>query len=211
MLRRTTDTSLEKGDPLLLYIHLTWWQFLPRTKCHTHRFAVRRDGMRKFKNIKTWNCDYCLHLQPNEIFLFFKATFKKSRSVYMFFQHFKCAFLQESLTLNSRGTRLSYLISCVDVLTLLLYMHMALVCTWLEQNVWFWFVRFAPRNNNMGKSPELSCVRSRSCIIVVNKVSFSPGSSLSIFLQHPWVTSSLAMYLGKVSVMLSSVTIDVFL
>ena len=73
-----------KGDPLLLYIHLTWWQFLPRTKCHTHRFAVRRDGMRKFKNIKTWNCDYCLHLQPNEIFLFFKATFKKSRSIYMF-------------------------------------------------------------------------------------------------------------------------------
>ena len=144
-------------------------------------------------------------------FSFLQSNLQEIKKCLYVFQHFKCAFLQESLTLNSRGTRLSYLISCVDVLTLLLYMHMALVCTWLEQNVWFWFVRFAPRNNNMGKSPELSCVRSRSCIIVVNKVSFSPGSSLSIFLQHPWVTSSLAMYLGKVSVMLSSVTIDVFL
>lgn len=206
MLRRTTDTSLEKGDPLLLYVHLTWWQFLPRTKCHTHRFAVRRDGMRKFKNIKTWNCDYCLHLQPNEIFFSSKQP-SRNQEVSICFPAFQMCFPAREP--DFKFPRDS--ISCGDVLTLLLYMHMALVCTWLEQIVCFRFVRFAPRNNNMGKSPELSCVRSRSCIIVVNKVSFSPGSSLSIFLQHPWVTSSLAMYLGKVSVMLSSVTIDVFL
>lgn len=91
MLRRTTDTSLEKGDPLLLYIHLTWWQFLPRTKCHTHRFAVRRDGMRKFKNIKTWNCDYCLHLQPNEIFFSSKQP-SRNQEVSICFPAFQMCF-----------------------------------------------------------------------------------------------------------------------
>lgn len=148
-------------------------------------------------------------------------TLSKSRSIFASV----CSLLLESVcryqipcrpgivrVLNARGIQISCLVGEV-VLALLLFLHMAIRphVTWMKMfSSDHSFLAFKSDLDTKPWSVALSSVGPWSWKVIVYEMSFSPGSSVAVAFQHARIARSLAMDLGKISLLFLPVDFLVF-